>query len=52
VPKFVKQYANLRQVLTDAAIAFKADVESGAYPDDAHSYSDESAERALQDRAN
>lgn len=52
VPKFVKQYANLRQVLTDAAIAFKADVESGAYPDDAHSYSDESAERALQDRSN
>jgi 3-methyl-2-oxobutanoate hydroxymethyltransferase len=52
VPKFVKQYANLRQVLTDAAIAFKADVESGAYPDDAHSYSDEAAERALQDRAN
>jgi 3-methyl-2-oxobutanoate hydroxymethyltransferase len=52
VPKFVKQYANLRQVLTDAALAFKADVESGAYPDDAHSYSDESAEQALQDRAN
>jgi len=52
VPKFVRQYANLRQVLTDAAIAFKADVESGAYPDDAHSYSDESAEQALQDRAN
>lgn len=52
IPKFVKQYANLRQVLTDAALAFKADVESGAYPDEAHSYSDESAERALQERAN
>lgn len=52
IPKFVKQYANLRQVLTDAALAFKADVESGAYPDEAHSYSDESAEQALQERVN
>ena len=52
IPKFVKQYANLRQVLTDAALAFKADVESGAYPDEAHSYSDETAEQALQDRTN
>ena len=52
IPKFVKQYANLRQVLTDAAIAFKADVESGAYPDEAHSYSDATAEQALQERAN
>ncbi len=52
IPKFVKQYANLRQVLTDAAIAFKADVESGAYPDDDHSYSDATAEQALQERAN
>ncbi len=50
IPKFVKQYANLRKVLTDAALAFKADVESGAYPDEAHSYSDESAEQALRDR--
>lgn len=52
IPKFVKQYANLRQVLTDAALAYKADVETGAYPDEAHSYSDESAEKALQERAN
>ncbi len=52
IPKFVKQYANLRQVLTDAALAYKADVESGAYPDEAHSYSDETAEQALQERAN
>jgi 3-methyl-2-oxobutanoate hydroxymethyltransferase len=50
IPKFVKQYANLRKVLTDAALAYKADVESGAYPDEAHSYSDESAEQALRDR--
>lgn len=52
IPTFVKQYANLRQVLTDAALAYKADVESGAYPDEAHSYSDETAEQALQERAN
>jgi 3-methyl-2-oxobutanoate hydroxymethyltransferase len=52
IPKFVKQYANLRQVLTDAALAYKADVESGAYPDEAHSYSDATAEQALQERAN
>ena len=52
IPKFVKQYANLRQVLTDAALAYKADVESGAYPDEQHSYSDATAEQALQDRAN
>lgn len=52
IPKFVKQYANLRQVLTDAALAYKADVESGDYPDEEHSYSDATAEQALQDRAN
>ena len=52
IPRFVKQYANLRQVLTDAALAYKADVESGAYPDEAHSYSDETAEQALQERSN
>ncbi|MFN4000836.1 3-methyl-2-oxobutanoate hydroxymethyltransferase [Microcella sp.] len=50
IPKFVKQYANLRQVLRDAALAYKADVESGAYPDEAHSYSDATAEQALRDR--
>jgi 3-methyl-2-oxobutanoate hydroxymethyltransferase len=52
IPKFVKQYANLRQVLTDAALAYKADVESGAYPDEDHSYSDATAEQALQERTN
>jgi 3-methyl-2-oxobutanoate hydroxymethyltransferase len=34
----VKQYANLSQVLTDAAMAWTAHVNSGAYPDDAHSF--------------
>ena len=38
IPKFVKQYANLAQVLGDAARTWSADVASGVYPDAAHSY--------------
>ena len=38
IPSFVKQYANLSKVLTDAATAYIADVNSGAYPDDDHSF--------------
>jgi 3-methyl-2-oxobutanoate hydroxymethyltransferase len=37
-PRFVKRYADLRQVLGDAARAFAAEVASGAYPDEEHSY--------------
>jgi 3-methyl-2-oxobutanoate hydroxymethyltransferase len=37
-PKFVKHYADLAGRITQAVTAFKADVESGAYPDDAHTY--------------
>ncbi len=40
VPKFVKQYANLGAILSEAAKAFKADVESGNYPGPEHSYED------------
>jgi 3-methyl-2-oxobutanoate hydroxymethyltransferase len=40
VPKFVKQYAALGTVLFDAATAFKADVDAGAYPTAEHSYDD------------
>lgn len=40
VPKFVKQYANLGVILSEAAQAFKTDVESGAYPGPEHSYED------------
>ena len=39
VPKFVRRYADLRGVITDAVGAFVADVQSGAFPDDEHSYS-------------
>jgi 3-methyl-2-oxobutanoate hydroxymethyltransferase len=38
IPRFVKQYADLRGVLTDAATAFKADVQGGAFPTEEHSF--------------
>lgn len=38
VPKFVKKYADLATILTNAAKEFKADVESGTYPGPQHSY--------------
>ncbi len=38
VPRFVRQYANVRSVLTDAVHRFKEDVQNGAYPGPEHSY--------------
>ncbi|WP_030825549.1 3-methyl-2-oxobutanoate hydroxymethyltransferase [Streptomyces hygroscopicus] len=38
VPRFVKQYAQLRQGLGDAARAFAEDVIGGAYPAEEHSF--------------
>ena len=38
-PKFVKRYADVRTQIADAAKAFAAEVTSGTYPDDEHSYS-------------
>ncbi len=38
IPKFVKQYANLRQTLTDAVTHYRDDVADGAYPGPEHSY--------------
>ena len=38
IPKFVKQYANLAQVLGDAATTWRDDVSSGVYPAPEHSY--------------
>ncbi|MGN6325890.1 3-methyl-2-oxobutanoate hydroxymethyltransferase [Pseudolysinimonas sp.] len=40
IPKFVKKYAELAEILDGAARAYIADVASGAYPDEAHSYED------------
>src|SRR4051794_11712162 len=37
-PRFVKKYADLRATLLDAAPAYAADVESGAFPDAEHSF--------------
>ena len=36
--KFVRQYADLRTTVLDASRAWAADVVSGAYPDEQHSY--------------
>jgi 3-methyl-2-oxobutanoate hydroxymethyltransferase len=40
IPKFVKQYANLAGILTDAVRAFRSDVEAGVYPGPENSYDD------------
>jgi 3-methyl-2-oxobutanoate hydroxymethyltransferase len=40
VPKFVRQYANLAGVLTDAVESYRADVASGEYPAKEHEYED------------
>ena len=39
MPRFVKQYADLRGTLTDAARAFAADVEAGDFPGPEHTFS-------------
>jgi 3-methyl-2-oxobutanoate hydroxymethyltransferase len=39
LPRFVKQYADLRSVLTDAARSFSDEVANGTYPGPEHSYS-------------
>jgi 3-methyl-2-oxobutanoate hydroxymethyltransferase len=44
-PKFVKQYANLRQPIVDAFKAYVRDVETGAFPEDSHSFSMSDEER-------
>jgi len=38
VPKFVKQYANVSEGILDAITSFKTETESGAFPDDDHSF--------------
>ncbi|HYY56988.1 MAG TPA: 3-methyl-2-oxobutanoate hydroxymethyltransferase [Pyrinomonadaceae bacterium] len=38
LPRFVRQYANLHQTMTDAISHFAEDVRTGAYPSDAESY--------------
>ncbi|MFJ3923897.1 3-methyl-2-oxobutanoate hydroxymethyltransferase [Streptomyces sp. NPDC090022] len=38
LPRFVKQYANLRQTMGDAARAFAEDVVGGSFPQEEHSF--------------
>ncbi len=38
VPKFVKQYANIRPVILEALGQYKSDVQSGAFPASGHSF--------------
>jgi len=38
LPKLAKAYADLRGTITQAARAFAADVQTGAFPDEAHTY--------------
>ena len=37
-PKFVRQYADLGRIATEAVAAFAADVRSGAFPSDSETY--------------
>ncbi|MBF0494572.1 MAG: 3-methyl-2-oxobutanoate hydroxymethyltransferase [Candidatus Omnitrophica bacterium] len=37
-PKFVKQYADVSAVISEAVKKFKSETESGIFPDDEHSY--------------
>jgi 3-methyl-2-oxobutanoate hydroxymethyltransferase len=39
IPSFVKQYANLREVLGDAVTTWQSDVRSREFPDAEHSFS-------------
>jgi 3-methyl-2-oxobutanoate hydroxymethyltransferase len=38
LPRFVRQYANLREVMTEAIQNWTSDVKSGAYPNEKESY--------------
>lgn len=38
VPRFVKRYADLNQIILDALAAYIADVRASAFPDDSHTY--------------
>jgi 3-methyl-2-oxobutanoate hydroxymethyltransferase len=50
LPRFVKRYANLSAEIRDALAAYAAEVRSGAFPDEEHSYSMDEAEREAFER--
>lgn len=37
-PKFVKQYANISEIMKEALLKYKSEVVSGQFPDEEHSY--------------
>ena len=39
IPKFVKRYADVRSIVSEAVKRYADEVSTGAYPDDEHSYS-------------
>lgn len=50
VPKFARKYADLKSVMSEAAIAYCRDVEAGKFPDDAESFHlDEVERKKLED---
>ena len=40
IPRFVKQYADIRTTLLDAAVAYREEVEAGVYPAPEHEYTE------------
>jgi 3-methyl-2-oxobutanoate hydroxymethyltransferase len=44
-PKFLKRYANLYEVIGDAVRNYAAEVKSGAFPDEEHSFGDKPAQK-------
>jgi 3-methyl-2-oxobutanoate hydroxymethyltransferase len=38
LPRFVRQYANIREVMTDAVTKWMDDVKNGNYPNEKESY--------------
>jgi 3-methyl-2-oxobutanoate hydroxymethyltransferase len=51
VARFVKRYADLSTVIREAMEAYAADVRSGAYPEDRHTYKIPAEELAAFDRS-
>ena len=45
-PKFAKRYGNVNEVATEALSAYVADVATGSFPDDDHSYGMDPSEAA------
>jgi 3-methyl-2-oxobutanoate hydroxymethyltransferase len=46
LPRFVKRYANLSAEIRDALVAYAADVRSGAFPEEQHTYAMPEKEQA------